>query len=126
VLGVDDRVAIWIRFVLGKACACEDRESNTKGLEIQECLLQSAITSAAKVPCAPVAGLLLSEEPVEDTLGKSLLPEGLLLLSEMGRDISYGRRNAKCLMECSLDGHAGEATTSTEATTVLLLSPLLM
>jgi len=35
---------------------------------------------------------------IEDALEKGLLPEVILLLPKMGRDIGYGRSDAKGLM----------------------------
>jgi len=42
---------------------------------------------------------------VEDALGESLPSKVILLLLEMGRDISQGRSNAESLMWRRLDGH---------------------
>jgi len=87
-------------------------KSDMKGLEVQKCLLQSAVASTA----APVAGLCLGELAVENTLGECLQPNGLLLLTKWWRDVSQGRGDANGLMERCLDGHTVGAATSTEAT----------
>jgi len=52
-----------------------------------------------------VRGAVLLLLLVENTLVKGLFPKVILLLTKMGRDISYGRRNTKDLMECRLDRH---------------------
>ena len=84
---MNNTVAIGVRFILGESSTGEDRESNTKCLEIEYSLLQSTVPSTAKIPSTPMARLLLGKFPVECPLDKSLLPDCLSLLSERRRDV---------------------------------------
>jgi len=105
VFGMNHTVRVRVALLPSEACAGKKRESNSHISHIKKCLLQPAVAATAKVPCRPVGGAAFLLFPIKGSLVKSLSPEVILLLAEMGRDISYGRRNAKDLMECRLDGH---------------------
>ena len=77
---MNNTVAIGVGFILSESSTGEDRESDTKGLEVEYSLLQSTVPSATEIPSTPMARLLLSECPIENTLGKGLLSNRLSLL----------------------------------------------
>jgi len=123
VLRVDDTVGIRVSLLASEACTGKEGKSDTNVSHIKQSLLQSAVPTTPEVPCCPVGGAILLLSTIKDSLGKSLPSKVILLLTKMERDVCNGRGDAKGLMESSLDRHGAEA--STEATTVLLLSPLL-
>jgi len=90
VFGMDDAITMWVSLVLGESSANKHGKANTKCLQIKDSLLQSAVSSTADVPCAPMARLLLGEFPVECSLDEGLLPDCLTLLPQKKRDVREG------------------------------------
>jgi len=105
VLRVNDAVRIRVSFLASEACTGKEGKSDTNVSHIKQSLLQSAVPTTTEIPCCPVGGAILLLLPIKGPLEEGLVPEVILLLPEMGRDISYGRHNSKDLMECRLDGH---------------------
>ena len=86
-LRVNDAVGIRVSFLASEACTGKEGKSDTNVSHIKQSLLQSTVPTTPEIPCCPVGGAALLLSSIKDSLGKGLLPEVILLLSKMGRDV---------------------------------------